>query len=428
MKNKKCGTPLGGSRALLAAFCLLASAFLIHAADWPQWRGPARDGHALDPLPARFSEPPAPVWRRPAGHGYAAPAIVSGRLILLDDAGGSETAHCLETATGTELWSAVIGENYTDEFEPGPRCTPLIDGDRVYVQTCRGEFRCLAMKDGATRWRFHFADYGMVWISDKGGNVGAASRRGNSGSPIVDGSRILVQIGSADGASLGAFDKLTGRLLWKSQSDLTCYSSLMVGTLGGRRQVIDATCEGLLGLAVEDGALLWRVPFRTGANRNALTPILADGAVIFSSFTTGLRSERIEPDGPGVKPVEQWFNRQIRINLATPVEVDGHLYGQGENKNFICVNRSNGLLDWSQPGFGEVTSTIASGKQLLALTDRGEALLLAANPKEYEELGRFQACGKTFSHPAYADGILYVRDSRELVAWKLRTSSPGHTF
>jgi outer membrane protein assembly factor BamB len=402
---------------------MLGAAPALPAADWPQWRGPARDGFALEPLPGKLPDSPATVWRKSVGHGYAAPVVAAGKLVFLDDAGGQETAHCLEAATGKELWAVAVGENYTDEFEPGPRCTPLIDGDRVYVQTCRGEFRCLAMSDGATRWRFHFQDYGTVWIPDKGNGAGAASRRGNAGSPIIDGDHIIVQIGSAEGACLGAFDKRTGKLLWKSQNDLTTYTSLVIGTLGGRRQAITATCDGLLAVAPEDGTLLWRVPFKTGANRNALTPILGDDTVTFASHTTGLQCQRIVPagvDSPALKPVEAWFNRQLKINLATPVAVGGHLYGQGENRNFICVDRATGKLAWSQPGFGEVTSTIASGKLLLALSDRGEALLLHANPEKYDEIGRFQACGKTFSHPALADGVLYVRDSRELVGWKLR--------
>lgn len=405
---------------LFAAFILLPSAFCLSASDWPQWRGPARDGVALEPLPAQFSTQPAAIWRKNIAHGYAAPVVAGGKLVFLDDQGNQETAHCLDATTGKELWSITLGENYTDEFEPGPRCTPLMDGDRVYVQTCRGEFRCLALADGATRWRFHFADYGTIWIRDKGGGSGAASRRGNAGSPVLADDRIIVQIGSAEGACLGAFDKLTGKLLWKSQNDLTTYTSLVVGTLAGRRQAITATCDGLLAVAVEDGTPLWRVPFKTGANRNALTPILGNDTVTFSSHTTGLRCEHLENSGDGLKPVGVWFNRQIKINLATPVAVGGYLYGHGENKNYICVDRATGKLLWTQPGFGEVTSSIASGRLLLAMTDRGEALLLAANPERYEELGRFQASGKTFSHPAYADGILYVRDSRELVAWKLR--------
>ncbi len=408
-------------RAIAAAAAAAAIATITaSAADWPQWRGPARDGIAAEPFPAQLPARPTAVWRKPIGHGYAAPVVAAGKLLFLDDSTGQETARCLDAVTGKELWSAAVGESFADEFEPGPRCAPLVDGDRVYVQTCRGEFRCLALADGATRWRFHFADFGMVWVADKSGGPGAASRRGNSGSPVVDGDRIIIQIGSADGACLGAFDKRTGTLAWKSQNDLTTYSSLMAGTLAGRRQIVAATCDGLLAVAVETGAPLWRVPFKTGANRNVLTPILGDDTVTFASHTTGLQCQRMVADGSGIKPVEVWFNRQMRINLPTPVAVGGHLYGHGENKNFVCVDRATGKVAWSRSGFGEVTSTIASGKQLLALTDRGEVLLLAADPLRYEETGRFQACGKTFVHPAFSDGVVYVRDSRELVAWKIR--------
>lgn len=393
------------------------------AADWPQWRGIARDGIAADPLPEQFPAQAAALWRQPVGHAYASPVVAGKRLFLFEESGTQETARCLDRNTGATLWRADIGDAYTDEFEPGPRCTPLVDGDLVYFQTCRGEFRCLAVSDGSLKWRFNFKDYGMQWVEDKSGGPGAASRRGNSGAPIVDGDRIFIQIGSADGACIGAFDKRNGKLIWKSQNDLTTYSSLMVGTLAGKRQVISATCDGLLSLGTSDGSLLWRVPFKTGANRNVLTPILDGDTVLFSSHTTGLQSLRISPggiDSGALKAENVWFNRQVKINLATPVLVKGNLYGHGENRNFICVEEATGKVRWSQPGFGATTATFASGNRLLAITDGGEALLLSANPEKYEELGRIQVCGKTFSSPAYSDGILYVRDSRELSAWKLR--------
>ena len=405
----------------LAAGLILSLTTL--GADWPQWRGIARDGIARDPLPAQFPTQAAPLWRQPSGHAYASPVVAGGRVIVFEEADAQETARCLDRKTGATLWKTAIGEAYTDEFEPGPRCTPVIDGDLVFFQTCRGEFQCRSITDGALKWRFNFKDYGMVWIEDKSGGPGAASRRGNSGAPVVDGDRLFVQIGSADGASIGAFDKHTGKLLWKSQNDLTTYSSAVTATLAGRRQVISATCEGLLALSTTDGSVLWRVPFKTGANRNVLTPIVDGDTVVFASHTTGLQAQKISPagvDSPALKADTAWFNRQVKINLGTPVLWKGFLYGHGENRNFICVDVSNGRVKWSQPGFGAVTSTLAAGDRLLALTDGGEALLLAANPEKYEELGRMQVCGKTFSHPAYSDGILFVRDSRELSAWKLQ--------
>jgi outer membrane protein assembly factor BamB len=239
---------------------------------------------------------------------------------------------------------------------------------------------------------------------------------------MISGERIFIQIGSTNGAGIAAFDKNSGRLLWKSQDDLTSYASLMTGTLAGRHQAIAVTCEGLLGLDAASGEALWRVPFKTGANRNVLTPVLDGDHVLFASYTTGLRRVALEADGAKVRARQTWLNADLKINLATPVLVGGHLYGHGPDKDFICVEAATGKLRWRQAGFNQYASTLASGSRLLVLNDAGEVLLLGADPTRYTELGRFQACGKTFSHPAYADGVLYTRDSRELAAWPLQPS------
>jgi outer membrane protein assembly factor BamB len=401
---------------VLGHWSLVISAF---AADWPQWRGPNRDGFTTETLPASFATAPKQLWQIPVGHGYAGPVVAENRLLLVAEAAGQETAHWLDTATGQVLWAEAVGETFADEFEPGPRCVPVLDGDRAYTQSCRGEFRCLNLKDGSTRWRFHFRDYGATWSEEKSGGVGAANRRGNSGSPLVLGDRVLVQIGSVDGASLAAFDKLTGKLLWKTANDLTTYSSPVVSTLAGRSQFLSATCEGLLSVAPENGSELWRLPFKTYANRNVLTPIVADDTVYFASHSTGFRAVKVTRDGEAFRAADVWLNRDLKLNLSTPVLVRGHLYGLGPAKNYVCLDAATGTVRWSQPGFDAVASTVTDGRRLLVTNDKGEVLLLAANPERFEELGRFQATGKTFSHPALAAGVLYLRDSRVLTAYRL---------
>ena len=412
-------SPRGALAACLGCFSLAVS---VTAADWPGWRGTHRDGLSPDSLPDRLEQAPQPLWRKSVGHGYSGVVVAGRRLVYLDDAAGRETAHCLEVQTGRELWSQPFAEPFTDEFEPGPRCTPLVEGDRIYVQSCLGEFACLSLDSGKKQWGFHFRDYGMFWVKDRSGGPGAANRRGNSGSAMISGERIFIQIGSTNGAGIAAFDKNSGRLLWKSQDDLTSYASLMTGTLAGRHQAIAVTCEGLLGLDAASGEALWRVPFKTGANRNVLTPVLDGDHVLFASYTTGLRRVALETDGAKVRARQTWLNADLKINLATPVLVGGHLYGHGPDKDFICAEAATGQLRWRQAGFNQYASTLASGSRLLVLNDAGEVLLLGADPTRYTELGRFQACGKTFSHPAYADGVLYTRDSRELVAWPLQPS------
>jgi len=388
-------------------------------ADWPQWRGVDRTGHTTDPLPSSLPTSVTPLWRIPLGHGYAGPVLGSGMLVVLDDAGGQETAHGLDPKTGARRWSTPLGENYVDEFEPGPRCTPVIFEDRLYAQTARGEFRCLRLADGQTLWRTNFKDLGMVWNPERNTGIGAANRRGNTGSPLVSKDRVLVQVGSTNGASIVAFEPRTGRLLWKSQDDLTAYTSPVLAEVAGRPQFITATCNGLLALAPEDGRVLWRVPFRSLANRNVLTPIVLGDTVYFASHSTGLRAVRVRRNGEGFQAEEAWLNPKLRLNLSTPVAVGGHLYGLGAAKDYVSINTRDGSVDWSQPGFGDVAATLASGSRLLVLTDLGELLLLAANPERYEELGRVQVTGKTYVHPAYADGVLYVRDPRELQAIRL---------
>jgi outer membrane protein assembly factor BamB len=394
----------------------------LQAADWPGWRGPDRTGHSADPFPTRFPSDPSPLFELTSGPGYAAPVVSQDRLIWLSDVDAQETVHCHDLRTGKLVWTRSFAPAWGDEFEPGPRCTPLVDDDRVYVQSNQGIFVCLNLETGEPIWTFSFADYGVVWVPERGSGIGAATRRGHTGSAVIDGNRILVQVGSEKGASLVAFDKRSGKELWRSQDDLTAYTSPVVGTLAGRQQLVTATCEGLLGVAVEDGSLLWRVPFRTQANRNVLTPILHEDTVTFASFTTGMRRLKIQNasgnDG-SQQAMELWKNRALGINLSTPVLVNGHLYGLGASKDYVCVELETGRVTWQERGFGEVASTLASGNQLIVLLDSGECRLLEATPNQYKELGRFQACGRTFSHPAYADGVLYVRDPRGIRAYKL---------
>jgi len=403
-------------RLWAACLCGWISLAGLCAADWPQWRGPDRTGHTAEPLPATLPAEASVRWRLPVGHGYASPVVASGRVVVLDDVGGVETAHAVDAVTGRRLWATPLGESFADEFEPGPRCTPVVSGDRVFAQTTKGELRCLRLDDGRTVWRTNFADFGVVWNSERNTGLGAANRRGNTGSPIVRGDRVLVQVGSTQGASIVAFEAATGRELWRSQNDQTTYSSPSMATLAGRPQFVAATCEGLLALSPDDGAVLWRVPFKTIANRNVLTPLLLDDTVYFASHSTGLRALRVETADGVVRPREAWLNRDLKINLSTPVAVGGHLYGLGAAKDYVCVDRSTGRVAWSQPGFGDVASTIASGSRLLVMTEVGEIRLLAATPERYDELGRLQVCGKTYSHPAFSDGVIYVRDPRELQA------------
>jgi outer membrane protein assembly factor BamB len=382
--------------------------------------------------PASLPSELVPVWRRSIGPGFSSPVVSGGQLCYLDEQSGQETAHLLSLASRQELWSQPCGESFGDEWGSGPRSTPVIDADRVYVQTCKGEFRCLALADGHTLWRTHFEkDYGVVFVGTKV-LEGAAVRRGHNSSPLVDGERIYVTVGSTNGSTLVCFNKSTGAVLWRSLSDETAYSSPVLATLAGVRQVVLFTADALAGVEPATGGVLWRVPVRTEAKRHALTPVLLPGdRVVVASHSYGMLCVRIERDGDTLKPVTAWLNKELRVNLSTPTLVGDSLFGFGAHGDYVCVAGDTGRVQWSQPGFGkgiktDFASTTAVGNRLLVLNDAGQLFLIAPDPAQYRLLGQSQACGKSWSSPAYSRGHLYVRDGRQLYAYELvRPAPPG---
>lgn len=409
---------------LLFIFALLPTAL---ADDWPQWRGPTRTGQASAdaPVPAGLPKELKPLWRISSDPGFSSPIVAGNKLIYLDENGGKEVAHVVEADTGKELWQQGYAEAYQDEIGAGPRSTPIVDGDRLYVQSSKGEFRCLGLADGKVIWQTSFEkDFGVRFLGNQT-QEGTARRRGNNGSGVIDGDHIILPVGSTDGASLVCFDKRTGSVIWKSQDDEAAYSSLMTATLAGIPQVVAFTAESLMGVAQSDGKLLWRVPMKTYARRHAATPVILNDTVTVNSFTIGLVCTKIGREGDKLKATPAWINKALKINLSTPVAVGPYFYCQGPTKDYVCVDARTGELKWSQPGFGQGrkdnSSTIAVGKNLLVLTESGELLLIAADPEKYRELGRLQVCGNTWCFPAYARGKLFVRDGRQLLCLDLMT-------
>jgi outer membrane protein assembly factor BamB len=409
-----------------AALIALAFVFTLHAGDWPQWRGPNRDGHAaesfqLTSLPKELK----PIWKLPIGPGFSAPIVVGGTVIYADDQDGKEVLHRIDALTHAEKWKTTIAEAVGDEWGNGPRSTPFVDGDRVYYQSMNGEFRCVNLVDGKPRWSVSFTNYGVNFLGSKA-NEGTASRRGNNGSGVVEGDYVYVPIGGK-GASIVCFDKMTGKEVWKALNDEAAYSSFVVGTLAGTKQLVALTADALVGVDLKNGKQLWRVPYRTNAKRHACTPVINGDTVTVASHSIGLACTKITKEGDTFTASPVWTTKSLTINLATPVVVDGffYTYGPMRTKDFVCVDAKDGAIKWQQAGFGigkdatDYASTIVVGKTLLVLTYDGQLVLLATNPEKYTELGRAQVCGKTWSHMAFADGKLFVRDGRELQCFDL---------
>ncbi len=404
----------GGRRGGLAAVARTQS-------GWTRRRQSAASGYPTRDL--------KPVWKLAIGSGHSSPVVVGDDLIYLDEQNHREVVHAIDAASGEERWRVPFAEAFGDEWGNGPRSTPFVDDDRVYAQSCRGDFVCLRLNDGSVLWRTSFEmDFGVEFYGSKAPR-GTAARRGNNGCGVIDGERLILPVGSPDNASLVGFDKRTGRVLWKSGNDEAAYSSFIVAALAGVRQVVAFTADALLGARLDDGRILWRVPLKTAAKRHAATPVIWGDTVIVNSHTLGLVGVRISANGNRLDAQTTWVNKQLKINIATPVLLGDYLYSQGPNKDYVCVSAKTGELRWSQPGFGrgqkDYSSTIAVGDKLLVLNESGTLLLLAADPEQYAELGRLQVCGSTWSHPAYVNGKLFVRDARSLLCLDLEKEAPA---
>jgi outer membrane protein assembly factor BamB len=428
MRKSKIGGMLTHWRLAILSTACVACLFQASAEDWLQWRGPDRTARVPDgaKVPGSLPSEPKVVWRMKIGEGLASPVVASGRVVYLDHQQGKEIVHAASIDTGSPIWDVPLDEAFKDNQGPiGPRCTPVVDGDRVYAQSCRGELQCLHLKDGKQVWRANYqTDFSSVFIGEKGQAQGA-SRHGYNGAPVVDGGKLLALAGGTNGAGVVCFDKLTGKVLWKSQNDAAAYSPPIIATLAGKKQLVAFTADSLLGLDVAAGELLWRIPLKTTFARHVTTPVVIDDSVYVASHEFGLIRARISKDSGKLRATKEWASKEAAFNFSSPVAIGEFIYGVGPSKNLICVDSKSGKANWSNDGYFNTPAGKAFGSilvmknNLLVLTDGGQLLLLAADQKEGREISRAQVCGSNWCYPAYADGMLYLRDNRELICVRL---------
>ena len=395
------------------------AALELRAEDWSQWRGPNRAGvvsgtaKVVSVLPAE----PRVIWRLNVGEGFASPVISAGKVIYFDNQAGKETIHALQAEDGKELWRTAVDDTFQDEQgPPGPRCTPVLDGDWVYAQSGKGELACLSTANGQKIWRVNFTnDFGAAFLGEDS-KVPGAAEHGYTAAPLISGDRLIACAGGTNGAGIVCFEKHTGKIVWKSQNDLAAYASPMITTLAGLNQVVCFTVEGLLGLDPENGNLFWRVPLKTNYGRNCVTPVIVGDWIVAGSYRAGLIGVKVSKKSFEVQAEQRWRVQGAAMNFSSPVAVGNHLYGLGPAGNFICVELETGRITWSKDGYIKSSADVAfasflvMGKNILISTDAGELVLIAADASQFKELGRAQVCGKNWCSPAYANGRLYIRD------------------
>jgi len=392
----------------------------VFAGDWPQWRGPFGTGHlpASNAGPSKLPAEPKTLWRMKVGEGLASPVVADGKLIYFDAENGKETIRVMNLADQKQLWAEAVDETFKDSQGPaGPRSTPLVNDGRVYAQSCRGELQCRNLADGKLLWRANFLkDFGAEFVGEKG-NVPGAVRHGYNASPVIYGARLYATVGSTNNASVVAFDKTTGKVIWKGGSDMAGYAPLVRGKLSGRDQIVAFTAESVMGLDDRDGTVLWRHPVKTAYGRHVTTPIIfEEELVIVSSHQVGMMAIRVKNQDGKIQAEQAWLSKDSAMNFSSPVLVGQHVYGLGPRKDLVCVEAATGKLAWSQTGYFATSADKAHGgfiamkDRILALTDNGELVMFAANPAEFKDLGRAQVCGMNWCNPAYSNGRLYIRE------------------
>lgn len=400
-------------------FMLICSSMIVGiqsyadpAQEWPQWRGMNRDGISQETglLKIWPAEGPKVLWKVPVGDGYSAVSVSGGRLYTMDAKGEDEFVVCLDATTGKEIWRFRSDANFINEQGNGPRGTPTVDGDGVYALGAQARLIALEAKSGK-----------KIWEKDLQKELGAKLPIwGVSSSPLVEGELLIVPVGGSEQNAVVAFDKKTGNIIWKSQTDEPGYSSPIAIVLDGVRQIVVFSGTALLSLSPKDGKLLWKYPWKTDWFVNAATPIFIpdDKLFISTSYDHGAALLRIRPAAGRFTVEELWLSKGMKNHFNSSVLQNGYLYGF-DNATLKCIDAATGEEKWKKSGFGKGSLILADGN-LIVLSERGQLLLVEATPVEYKEKGNAQVLqGKCWTHPSLSGGKLYLRNQKELLCLDL---------
>jgi outer membrane protein assembly factor BamB len=392
--------------------------------DWPQYHGSASDRTTAGPFGAQGfpAAGPASAWKVPLGDGFSSFVVQGGRAYTLvgrrEEGKVREVLLALDAASGKELWSAPLGALEYDggggagadgnDGGDGPRTTPSVIDGRVYALDANLGLFCFEAAGGKALWQHDLrAEFGGRMIQWQ-----------NGASPLVEGELVFVSGGGPD-ESLLAFDRKTGEVAWARGDEKMTHATPVAATIQGVRQVLFFVQAGLIAVEPSTGAELWRTefPYRTST---AASPVVSGDIVYCSAgYGVGAAAWRIDKKGAALQPELLWRASNKLINhWSTPVVKDGHLYGMFSFKEYgkgplKCVELATGTEKWSHDGFGP-GNCIRVGDTLVALSDGGEVVLVAADPAGYREHARADVlAGKCWSMPAFSDGALYVRSTRE---------------
>lgn len=398
--------PLG---AILVSACTQ-----LAAGDWPQWRGPNRDGKAAGfEAPQTWPQELTQKWKVSVGRSDGTPAVVGDKVFLFTRDEAGEITLCLDAATGKELWRDKYDALPAAEpmgRHPGPRSSPTVVDGKVLTYGVRGVLSCLDAATGKVLWRKEAFD-------------GAWPRFFSASSPLVADGLCIAQLGGENKGGIVAYDLASGNSKWEWTADGSAYSSPVLATIGGTKMVVALTANKVVGLGLADGKLLWESAFAPpGRAYNAATPIVDGDRVICAGAGRGTKALKIEKTGDGFTAKELWSNPDNAVQFNTPVLVGEALYGLAQNGTLFCLNAQDGKTLWTAPlGGRDFGSIVEAGPVLMALTPQQQLTVFAPNDKEFKKLATYKvASSDTYATPVPADAGLYIKDQDSLTRWSLK--------
>lgn len=406
-----------GKKLTLAAGCAAVLMVLvvrpIAAQDWPQWRGPNRDGAvAAFREPARWPEALKQQWRVDIGLGYATPVLVGPRLYLFTRQGEEEVMTAIDAASGKAVWRSAYAAPFnmvgaTARHGAGPKSTPTYANGRLFS---------LGMTNIVTA--FDAATGKQLWQKPA---TKAQPAFHTAMSPLVDGNLVIVHVGGPGEGALSAYDVATGNVRWTWTGDSPAYGSPIVVDLGGTRQVVTFTHQYLVGVSLANGELLWQRPFRTPSDTTSQTPILFRDTIIQNGRSNGVTAFRVVRRDGKWSTEDVWQTKDVSLYMTNGVVADGVLYGLSHLNagQYFGLDLATGAVLWrSEPRQAENAAMLLAGSAIFSLEDDGELVVMKTSRTAMDVLRRYDvADSQTWAQPTLSGNRLFVKDVSNLTLW-----------
>ena len=395
---------------------ILFGAIGVFAQDWPQWRGPDRDGKVSGfKAPQKWPAALTQKWKTTVGFSDSTPALVGDKLYVFARQGDDEAIVCLNAADGKGVWTnnyaaaAISGPDAS--AHPGPRSSPVVANGKVVTLGINGVLSCVDAATGKTLWR-------------KDEFPGVTPRFHTAMSPIVVDGLAIAHLGGSGNGALIAYDLATGDQKWKWAEEGPAFASPVLMTVGGVKQIVTLTEKSVVGVAVADGKGLWKLPFAvTGMNYNAATPIVDGQTVIYTGAGRGAKAVKIEKQGDAFAATELWSNAELSPQFTTPVLKNGLLFGLTSRGNLYCLNAKDGKSAWTdstvqdRSGFGSV---LDGGSVVLALPGNSQLIAFTPSDKQYEEVAKIKVADTpTYATPLVTGNRIFVKDRDAVTLWTI---------